>query len=501
MARLRAWRTPISYAWRSAVVVLLFYALQSCVHLTERHFVRWAAPPSPPPTNSRWSTTQALAGQAYRPQHIFSAASNVRVDLEGLSLGDPLAPDPSEHYHAAGLVDALMRRYRTLDVNAAHPICNLTTSRYDSWLETSFIDRDTDARRVSIAINLHNSQSILPSLSAALIESIQLLSHTHYVVLSIFENGSRDQTRAMLQDLAAALTVSGLSELTIRSLPLISAYAISDRVTVLAALRNEALRPLLPAMGNGTVLFINDVVTCASDLLELLLQHDLQKADMVMSTDWWQPSKSWFGRRRDFGPQFYDVWVARGINGKLVYPFKSRGYSPIFTTGNAARDLLNTQDVDIHNRWLRGLPLPMYSGWNGAVAISGSLFVDAGMRFRASGTSGWRGADSAGNPGAWGRLVSQPSYLETDCAESECALLARDLWSLIERPARMVLAPQSRTAYSLADWRLVQESLPIESRLSEYFSHEEHIDWTSVSAPQSVQCVPSLTFRGKDYVS
>lgn len=59
--------------------------------------------------------------------------SNGRVELEGSSLGEPFVYDRSEDRNAVGLIDALMQGYRTLDIATAQPVCNLTTSRYNSW--------------------------------------------------------------------------------------------------------------------------------------------------------------------------------------------------------------------------------------------------------------------------------------------------------------------------------------------------------------------------------
>jgi alpha-1,3-mannosyltransferase len=42
----------------------------------------------------------------------------------------------------------------------------------------------------------------------------------------------------------------------------------------------------MPGKRFDKVLFMNDILFCAEDVLELLFQHDLQEADMACSMDW-----------------------------------------------------------------------------------------------------------------------------------------------------------------------------------------------------------------------
>ena len=56
----------------------------------------------------------------------------------------------------------------------------------------------------------------------------------------------------------------------------------------MAELRNLALRPLFDAP-EGTydrVLFVNDVQLCEADMLEMMLQHEVQEADMSCGMDY-----------------------------------------------------------------------------------------------------------------------------------------------------------------------------------------------------------------------
>ena len=91
------------------------------------------------------------------------------------------------------------------------------------------------------------------------------------------------------------------------------------RVPHLAHLRNKVLEPLFTANAQEsnknkpftTVVFMNDIFHCASDILELLHQHREQKADMACGFDFFS---DWV-RSPVLGQEFYDTWVARTING------------------------------------------------------------------------------------------------------------------------------------------------------------------------------------------
>jgi len=309
--------------------------------------------------------------------------------MEGLVLGDPFDAPLSNTDTLRWISAALIKRYEAIGAPVSLPHCPLDIARYTTITSVPHLGRDTK-QRVSIAINLRNSQDILPSLSLALLTTVYHLERSNRVYISIFESDSADRTRPMLSELAAALLALNVYGLTIRSpLALSSTFSKADRIVVLATLRNEALSPLLSTAADGTVLFINDVVTCGSDLLELVHQHRLQNAHAVMGTDWW------VGDEQPPQALFRDIWVTRGINGELPYMFsRDSGYSTEAPTGNWVHDVFLTQDQHIQARWLDGRPLPVYSGWNGAIAFSASLFTQHHVRFRASGKAGWKGGDT-----------------------------------------------------------------------------------------------------------
>jgi len=436
-------------------------------------------------------TFKPAAASMTAPFRAWASRDIVRVEMEGLVLGDPFDAPLSKTDILPWISAALIKRYEAIGAPVSLPHCPLDVARYTTITFVPPLVHDTK-QRVSVAINLRNSQDILPSLSLALLTTVYHLERSNRVYISIFESDSTDRTRPMLSELAAALVALNVHGLTIRSpLALSSTFPKADRIVVLATLRNEALSPLLPTAADGTVLFVNDVVTCGSDLLELVHQLRLQNAHAVMGTDWWV--------RDDEPPQalFRDIWVARGINGELPYKVsRDSGYSTEAPTGNWVRDAFLTQDEDVQARWLNGRPFPVYSGWNGAIAFSASLFTQRHVRFRASGKAGWKGGDIAGSLGKWGQLVANPGYIDADCAGSECSLVARDIWNLLEGRARFALAPQARTAYSLQDWWKVDATVPPVRRTGYDGANDELVDWANVTMPASVVCVPYILTNG-----
>jgi alpha-1,3-mannosyltransferase len=80
-----------------------------------------------------------------------------------------------------------------------------------------------------------------------------------------------------------------------------------DRVEALATLRNQALQPLHSSpetfSPDTAVVFIKDVALRMEDMLELIHQRLLQKANATCAVDWIYGDAA-----------FYDVWVSRALN-------------------------------------------------------------------------------------------------------------------------------------------------------------------------------------------
>lgn len=110
------------------------------------------------------------------------------------------------------------------------------------------------------------------------------------MLVSIYENGSTDRKRLLLADLGAALQAIGVDGLWLHSSCMSSDFADQDRMVMHSGIRNLALAPLLPyATGKSwanTLLMMNNVVSCTSDVLELIHQQQQQRVSMVMGMNW-----------------------------------------------------------------------------------------------------------------------------------------------------------------------------------------------------------------------
>lgn len=454
------------------------------------------------------------------------------IEIEGLTLGERFTKTgdvKSDENLIPWLMESLKSRFAATlgrtDVNASYPSCTLQPERYAKTALDPEQSRFHWSRRkrqsvVSFAINLKDSEAIIPAQSLALLEAIALLLQNNRVYVSIYENGSTDKTQLLLADLGAALQAVGVDGLWMHSSRMLSDFSKHDRIVMLSEIRNLALAPLIPYASDGgggasNLLLMNDVLTCTSDLLELIHQQRLQHASMVMGMDWGTVKRKIRSGEPGYLHQehpnyneqdppytnvtrLYDMWVARGINGDLIYPFATPGgYTPVSDNETWVIDAFSTQEEGFRQRWLDGRPLPVYSGWGGMAAFDASLFTHDHLRFRSTRLSGWTGGSSTGALGPWGVLISREGYLESDCpGASECEYIARDIWNLREGRARIVMAPQVRTTYNLEDWIVMDSMAPVTRGEGPDVEGLDVIDWTWVGVPGSVVCIASRSREG-----
>jgi len=138
------------------------------------------------------------------------------------------------------------------------------------------------------AINLYNSFDIIPDLFATLFRVSAILGY-HNVYVSIYENGSTDQTKALLR-IFDALTRSVGLRMTIRTSTR-TRGAFNHRIEYLAEVRNQALNPLHELRDShneyfDTVIFMNDILPCVDDLLELIWQSRRNNAGITCAADY-----------------------------------------------------------------------------------------------------------------------------------------------------------------------------------------------------------------------
>ncbi|KAK2606478.1 hypothetical protein QQS21_003171 [Conoideocrella luteorostrata] len=300
------------------------------------------------------------------------------------------------------------------------------------------------------ALNLREALPVLPRLIGSLVEVIRFLG-PRYCVLSIVEGNSPDGTADVLAALRSTFDKLGLlyyfASSTINP-------GTGDRVKHLAELRNMALAPLLEVPGGmatqeTTVVFLNDVVACAEDILELVYQKNAINADMTCAMDW-----TYVGR----DPTFYDVWVARTINGDSFFDIPADG------NWNSAWNLFwNAEDT--RRRFSAQQPFQVFSCWNGATAFTAAPILLNKVHFRA------------------------PSAADNECGQGEPQLFCKDLWFHGYR--KIAVVPSINLEYSVEKGKMIKEAKGFTSNnvLSQNLSDDE-IDW-QLEPPEKVRCMSS----------
>lgn len=312
---------------------------------------------------------------------------------------------------------------------------------------------------VFVAANLYNNEEIL---GFFLPELIKFASSTKargaQVFISLYENGSVDKTKLMLEAYRNDLDVAGIShrivisnETTWRSREADHLHALTstNRIEYMAALRNRLLEPLEEFDGNNTqILFLNDVLISSEDMTRLIETEEYDY-DAVCAFDF-------------SGGTLYDTWVTRDAHGEILssfYPYVKDG---------AARDHLD-----------QGLPFNVYSCWNGAVAFPASLFTQNKIRFRS-----WTENESRSpNPVSTG---SVGKYGLKACRASECILIFKDLWMLGK--SKIMINPAIRVMYSYRDAYYLWYVQPILDLWMGFINDLPRNDSPVSGAPSNIVC-------------
>ncbi|EMD36958.1 glycosyltransferase family 69 protein [Gelatoporia subvermispora B] len=270
-----------------------------------------------------------------------------------------------------------------------------------------------DTHKYFFAINLYNSFDVVPDLFATLFRVAAVLGFPN-VYVSIYENGSTDQTKALLRIFDALCRSAGL-RVTIRT-SMRTRGAFAHRIEYLAEVRNAAFVPLheLREAENeyfDSIIFMNDVLPCVDDLLELIWQSRRNNAGITCAAD--------YMFHEELGsPVFYDNWVARDINGTALEnaPFES-----IFHHG-ASQD-----------RFQRHLPIQVQSCWNGiAVLDPAPFYAPPHVRFRMA------------------------RIMDGECSASECSLICNDYWQA--GYGRIMMVPRVKLAYDRRVYEIIHPS-------------------------------------------
>jgi hypothetical protein len=261
--------------------------------------------------------------------------------------------------------------------------------------------------RVVFASLLKNSAPILGDWSAAVLSAIERVGRGNAFV-SIVESGSGDATPAYLSALRAELCTRRVAHRILTSQAVRGAS--EHRIAYLARLRNLALRPVVELFSLSRVrfdkiLFINDIIPCAGDMLRLLSLP----ASISCGYDF----------QKDI---FYGTWASE-FDEQLD---SSQAHRACVLNGSRT-DAPAPCAVDEER------PIRVKCCWNGMAALSAEPFY-RGIRFR----TGMREMHGA------------------DCAQSECSLICLDFYKL--GFTTTVIDPSVQLAYNEAArtrwWRL-----------------------------------------------
>ncbi|KAL1928523.1 hypothetical protein VTP01DRAFT_2879 [Rhizomucor pusillus] len=259
---------------------------------------------------------------------------------------------------------------------------------------------------IFVAANLRNNARILRNW----IKQVELLvkwAGPSRVFVSIYENGSRDETKAILKEWEEQLSKKNIAHRIVTE----DASSIKGvrRIPRLANIRNKALEPFEPGKYDR-LLFLNDISFRVEDAIELINtnQGDYDAACGM-----------------DFFGQFYDVFATREVDGGWV----GSGDYPYFAD-EASRDLL-----------VAGKPVPVYSCWNGMVVFRTEPFEkqqEEKLAFRAI-------------------LPDEP---DPPMEASECCLIFTDLRRL-KHDTRVYINPQVKVAYDHFHYWYASYILPL----------------------------------------
>ena len=116
---------------------------------------------------------------------------------------------------------------------------------------------------VFIAVNLYNSQQILPNMMRELFLLTDILGKGN-VFISIYENGSKDQTKHLLAQFEQALSRAQIPHRIVMEAKETEYSNTQDhkkainRIVKLAAIRNRPLEPMFGQVKYDRLLFLND---------------------------------------------------------------------------------------------------------------------------------------------------------------------------------------------------------------------------------------------------
>ncbi|KAI0357306.1 hypothetical protein OH77DRAFT_1476870 [Trametes cingulata] len=205
--------------------------------------------------------------------------------------------------------------------------------------------------KIFIAAAFHQNEQVLPYWTRAMRQAIVYLG-TANVFVSVVENYSTDRSPDILRAFAADLERMGVQHRVLvqdETVEKPEHVEWNARIEFLAAIRNQALEPLLQSGGYDRVLFSNDIYIEPESILELL---DTRRGDYD------------FACGLDFGHfGAYDMWVLRDRAGRLT-----AGIWPYFFDA-ASYEAIKAEQ-----------PVPVETCWNGIVAFRADPLLPVHLR-------------------------------------------------------------------------------------------------------------------------
>ena len=326
-----------------------------------------------------------------------------------------------------------------------------TSDRYAYLKHPPRIERAPGSQpRYFFALDLHQCVDLLPRLIGSIVETIRFLGPKN-CALSIVEGRSDDGTYEVLKLLKDELDLLGVDYFFMSSEINPGKDNSIHRISALAELRNLAIQPLVDHAGNYhpnvTVVFINDVAICMEDVLELIHQRVYQNADMTCAMDWTYVGPD---------PTFYDVWIARGMNGDSFFNIPPDG------NWNSAWNLF-WNNPTAHQRQQEGQPFQVFSCWNGAVTFTAKPLIEDNIRFRAS--------------------------RESECFQGEPKIWAKELW--YHGYGKIAVIPSVNLEYSDKAAKKIKALKGYASSWIEAEGKEGlRIEWDE-KPPEKVKCIPT----------
>lgn len=367
----------------------------------------------------------------------------------------PPAPEPLSSSSSSSLSTSLPLFESSLPPSSSSSLTTLpsasTLSSSPSTTPPPLVPRSPSPPSPEIqyffALDLRNCVKLLPRLMGSIIEVIQFLG-PHSCALSIVEGDSPDGTGDVLAALRPSLEALGVTYIfnssTVHS-------AEGNRIAKLAKLRNMPLEPIfqkqLPIADDASVIFLNDVAACPEDILELILQKKTLNADMTCAMDWTYSGDE---------PTFYDVWIARGINGDSFFHIPPNG-----NWGEALNLFWNAPDTKSRFDQLR--PFQVFACWNGATVFSAQPILE-GLHFRTN-------YDKTG-----------------ECFQGEPVLFCKDLW--FRGYGKIAVVPSVNLEYTNKNGKRIKEQKGFASDIvANQDPRGDLIQW--VGPPDTVRCMPT----------